>query len=183
MLVERVITTEQRAELQAFFAGEFDDIAPNAIPAIENDALFDPYMYAIRPEPDCSIAAGLITCRYLPIVGAVQANMPGAANVAERHSWIDLIATSPEAQSLGYASALMTAAELDLTQAGIRAWIGCVDSDGDEQALRTFYADRGFTVTENGESIPPLLGFPNWAAGHEDVRFYFYKRPAAEPPH
>ena len=73
------------------------------------------------------------------------------------------------------AAALIAELEARLAERGVRVWFGNVTHDSDVDRLRGFYSSLGFTVLDEGQSLPPLLG-KNWVPpGIERPAFYFYK--------
>jgi ribosomal protein S18 acetylase RimI-like enzyme len=176
------LTAQDRTEVQEFFETHFPDIAPDAIPAIEHDNLYDPIILTVRENgPGGRILAAALSCRTNEVVALLRFPLmaelgASAKKVAPLHSNLDLIATATEARGAGLGAMLLTEMEARLAEKGVRVWFGCVTEDLDTVKLRPYYEQRGFTVLADGEPLPPLLGFPAWNLGKGGVSFYFYKR-------
>lgn len=175
-------TSEDRADVQAFFHSHFEEIAPNAVPAVEHDHLYAPVILTVRENDGTGrILAASLSCRTNDIAGALMVPFAGnqfeaARKVAPLHSNLDLLATDPTARGTGLASALIDETEKRLAESGVRVWFGCVTNDLDSTQLRPYYQRHGFTVLDDGAPLPPLVGYDKWNLGKDDVTFHFYKR-------
>lgn len=169
-------TDHERQEVRDFLAEHITGIAPNAVPRLEMDGAYAPLIPVVR-SPEGEIVAAALTCRSQVAAGASLMPALGGqyASVMDKHSELDLIAVAEGARGQGLGAALIAELEARLAERGVRIWFGNVTHDSDVDRLRRFYSSLGFTVLDEGQSLPPLLG-KNWVPpGIERPAFYFYK--------
>ena len=174
-MIVKIVTADERAELQELCAASIPDIEPNAIPSASADYLYAPLMLGFR-RPDGALIGGLLTCRTQALAAA--SRTPGLLppNVATGHNELDLIAVHPDHRGSGIGSALIKRAEKNLRARGIRFWFGNVTEDLDADQLRTFYRTHNFTICDDGDPLPQALGWNRWILpSTEPPLFYFYK--------
>ena len=145
-------TDDERQEVRDFLAEHIPGIAPNAVPRLEMDGAYAPLIPVVRAA-EGEIVAAALTCRNQVAVRGGQ-----HASVMDKHSELDLIAVAEGARGHGLGAALIAELEARLAERGVRIWFGNVTHDSDVDRLRGFYSSLGFTVLDEGQSLPPLLG-------------------------
>jgi len=178
-VITRAVTDAERAEVQDLFEATFD-IDAHAVPMTSEDDLYAPLIVRYTDQASGRLVAAALTCR--SGMGAASATArrhnlpdPGYASVMDKHSELDLMCVLPEWRGRGIGGQLIGYLEAELRERGVRAWFGNATKDLDLAALRAFYTRHGFTVLEDGQPLPPLLG-KNWtSASTEPTGFYFYK--------
>lgn len=160
----------------ATFWPSTSQIASNAVPKTGMDGTYAPLVPVVRGD-EGEIAAAALTCRSQIAVGTSLMPALGAqyASVMDKHSELDLLAVAESARGQGVGKLLMRDLEARLAERGVRVWFGNVTHDNDVARLRVFYADLGFTVLDEGQSLPPLLGRTWVPPGVEPSAFFFYK--------
>ncbi|SKR67521.1 Uncharacterised protein [Mycobacteroides abscessus subsp. abscessus] len=71
---------------------------------------------------------------------------------------------------------MLTYLEKRLRAQGVRVWFGNVTSNLEVDRLREFYTSHGFTVLDNGQPLPPLLGRTWISPSTLPPAYYFYKK-------
>jgi len=185
-------TDDERIAVRDFLAEYIDDIAPNAVPKLQDDDLFKPLVPWVRNESGDIVAAAL-TCRSQVAAGAAALErrggpIPTAAGrylpVLDKHNELDLLAVRPDHRGEGLGSRLLTWMENHLQSNGVRVWFGNVTPSLAVPELRRFYARHGFTTTNPTDGLPPLLGRIWVMPNAESPAFYFYKAlraPSSQP--
>lgn len=181
-MIVRATTDSERQEVLQHFLRTFDDIDPNAVPMSRYDDLYAPIIIADR-NSDGEILGAALTCRSQIAVAPLVAKLRGLpappsdyTSVLSRHSELDLLSVMSERRGEGIGNRLVKYLEKDLRARGVRVWFGHVTSDLDTERLRTFYRRQGFTVTGDGELLPPLLGRSWVMPTTEPSAFSFYKK-------
>lgn len=182
--IHYAVTDDERREVRDFLAEHIPGIAPNAVPRLEMDGAYAPLIPVVRGA-EGEICGAALTCRSQLAAGArlMPALAAQYASVMDKHSELDLIAVAEDERGRGLGTALMSELEARLVERGVRVWFGNVTHDNDVGRLRGFYVNRGFTVLDEGQPLPPLLG-KNWVPpGVAQPAFFFYKRvrAAGEP--
>lgn len=168
-----------RDEVQQFLSENIGfDIAPNAIPLPESDAMYGPLVAVARDDRELVGAA--LSCRAQVCASASMFGYRapwGDYTVAkDRHSELDLMAVAPKVRSKGVGTELIRFLERDLRDRGVRFWFGNMTDDSDMRALVRFYERNGFTVLAKGESIPSFMGL-TWTMPNAPVpERYFWKK-------
>lgn len=181
-MIVRAITDSERQEVLEHFLCTFDDIDPNAVPMSRYDDIYAPIIIADRHSSGEILGAAL-TCRSQVAVGPLVARLRGLpappsdyTPVLSKHSELDLMSVVPGQRNQGIGSRLVKYLERELRRRGVRIWFGHVTSDLDTEQLRQFYNSHRFKVTEDGQTLPPLLG-RNWVAPTSaPSAFSFYKK-------
>ncbi|WP_072806070.1 hypothetical protein [Rhodococcoides yunnanense] len=79
MLVTSAETSDDRAEVQAFFETVFSGIAPDAVPSVHYDSLYEPVILMIRDHAGSGrIVAAVLSCRTTEIAGIVGFSAKGS---------------------------------------------------------------------------------------------------------
>jgi GNAT superfamily N-acetyltransferase len=176
-------TDAERLEVRDFLAAHIPGIAADAVPALRNDVYYNPIIPIVRDGT--TIAGAALTCTsQLSASASIRASKPGSLPPAaapylrlrDRHSELDLLAVCPTQRGRGIATALIEYMESRLRERGVRVWFGNVTDDLDVGGLTEFYRTRGFTVTELGAPLPPLLGVRWVLPAAEPAALYFYKQ-------
>lgn len=176
-------TDAQRQEVLDLFLHTFSDIAPNAVPMTDMDSMYAPLVAQYSDSDSGALLGAALTCRAQLPVGSMtlppDAMPPGMnyAPVLDKHSELDLMAVVPTARGRGIGTMLLSYLEHQLNAHGVRVWFGNATTDLDTARLRRFYCRRGFTVLDDGQPLPRLLG-RQWhpPGAHPEVAFYFYKQ-------
>lgn len=170
-------TDDERQEVRDFLADHIPGVQLTAVPQTGMDGAYAPLVPVVRSKQGQIVAAAL-TCRaQLAARGSL---IPALAvedytAVMNKHSELDLLAVAESAQGNGLGTSLVLDLEARLAKRGVRVWFGNVTSGTDAERLRSFYSKLGFTVLDDGQPLPPLLG-KNWVPpGVEPPVFYFYK--------
>ena len=169
-------TDAERQHVRDFLAEHIPGIASNAVPRTGMDGAYAPLVPLVRGEGGEIVAAAL-TCRSQLAAGASLMPVMGGqyAAVMDKHSELDLLAVAEGARGQGFGTLLVRDLEARLAERGVRVWFGNVTHDNDAERLRSFYSQLGFTVLDEGQPLPPLLG-RNWVPpGVEPPAFFFYK--------
>lgn len=180
-------TDAERKNVAELFLRVFDDIDPAAVPMTSADSIYAPLIVQCLDPDDGRLLGAALTCRaqiaapsvMLAGSSVLTARVPAEQNftaVLDKHSELDLMAVAPDARGAGIGGGLLAHLENALRKRGVRVWFGHVTTDLQTSALRRFYVRHGFTVLEDGQPLPDLLG-KRWQMGGPDpsVAFSFYK--------
>ncbi|MFG2019534.1 GNAT family N-acetyltransferase [Actinomadura geliboluensis] len=173
----------RRQATQKLFETCFSDLPHNAIPKLSDDHLYKPIILQYIDDASGALAGAAMTLRAQIAVGHLTAEKMGMLSgenpyrsALNKHSELDLMCVAPEYRRCGIGTKLIEQLDRRLRKRGVRVWFGCVTEDLEIDQLRKFYSRHGFTVLENGQPLPPLLG-RNWIMPDaEPPAFYFYKR-------
>lgn len=186
-MITHADTDEERADVLALFHRGFDDIAPTAVPMTDADGMYAPLVVQYRSPESGKLLGAASSCR-TQLAAGISMLRPEASSkfplpedrdyrsVLDKHSELDLMAVEPEMRGQGIGGAMLAHMETVLRERGTRVWFGNVTTNLNTDALRKFYRTHGFTVLEDRQPLPDLLG-KNWLpfGVHPDVAFYFYK--------
>jgi ribosomal protein S18 acetylase RimI-like enzyme len=192
-VIKHADTDEERGDVQTLFDRVFDDIDPTAVPVGDDDATYAPLVVQYRSPDSGQLLGAALTCRTQLAAGmSMLRPMPSSKfplpderdyrTVLDKHSELDLMAVEPEFRGQGIGGAMIGHMETILRERGVRVWFGNVTTNLNTEALRKFYTSLGFSVLEDGEPLPGLLG-KNWLpfGVHPNVAFYFYKAIKRDP--
>ncbi|MEB3020385.1 GNAT family N-acetyltransferase [[Mycobacterium] crassicus] len=174
----------ERQEVLGLFLDIFDDIAPNAVPMTAHDDLYKPLVIQFRSDTTQQLLGAALSCRAQVAAGSALMAKSGAqlpsendyAPVLDKHSELDLIGVRPEAREQGIGSQMLAFLETTLASRGVRVWFGNVTDDLEADRLRPFYRRHGFTVLDDGQPLPPLLGRRWVSPATAQPAYFFYKK-------
>lgn len=184
-------TDAKRSAVGAFLKQQMPQIHDNAVPAVSMDDVYNPTV-AYVDDAEGAVVAAALTNRAQVVVAARYARKAGLpmppgggdyATVADRHSELDLFAVAEDRRNEGLGGSLLVFIEYRLLQAGVRVWFGNVLPSVDAEHARRFYERHGFTMTQAGLELPPLLGHHWVMPMAEPPEFYFYKSLTARGEH
>lgn len=183
-MITEALTDAPRQDVLNLFLDVFSDIAPNAVPMTHDDWIYRPVVAQYRDEETGQLLGAALTCRSQLAAGSVTMAKMGAAlppqmdytSVLDKHSELDLMAVRADARGRGIGGQLLAYLEDRLRERGVRVWFGNATKDLETRSLRSFYTGHGFTVLEEGQPLPALLG-RQWHPGDDPrVAFHFYKQ-------
>lgn len=183
-MIQLANSDEERREVLDFFLDIFDDIDSNAVPMTTHDDLYRPLVVQYRDNASGQLVGAALTCRAQVAAGSALmvkrgGQLPTANDftaVLDRHSELDLMGVAPAARNQGIGAQMLTYLEKRLRARGVRVWFGNVTSNLEVDRLREFYTSHGFTVLDNGQPLPPLLGRTWISPSTLPPAYYFYKK-------
>lgn len=146
--------------LRDLLARHIDDIAVSAIPELQDDRYYNPLVLQIKNEAGDTVG-GALTCRPMRAVASYTASLAGLPSlgyesVLDKVSCLDLMAIDTPYRRKGLGRRLLQRMEVQLHQRGTRIWFGNVTNERTHQHVAAFYSEYGFTVLQQGETLPPF---------------------------